>query len=118
MKEYANRRRQSNQTTMTIGNFVLVRHQKIYKFQKEFLPQSPTHYCRHTFFQDNKKRIIFKLMHTTPTLSQDDKKMEDGDEEQQDIESNQDKNNLNRDQQPIIERQYPRKAQRRANYYN
>ena len=57
-------------------------------------------------------------MHTTPTLSQDDKNMDDGDEEQQDIQSNQDKNNLNRDQQPIIERQYRRKARRRPNYYN
>ena len=33
--------------------------------------------------------------------------MEDGDQEQQDIETNEDKNNFNRDQQPIIEPLYP-----------
>ena len=40
--------------------------------------------------------------------------MEDGDQEQQDIETNQDKNNLNRDQQRIMERQYPRKETKKS----
>ena len=49
-------------------------------------------------FTITRNQSFFKLIHATATLSEDENKMEDCDQEQQDIETTQDENNLNRDQ--------------------
>ena len=126
MKEYADQRRQSKQTTMKLGDYVLVRQQKINKFTPNFDPK-PLRITKvkgtmitaeRPGFMITRNQSFFKSIPTTTMLSDDEEEVEDSDTERQDIGINQDNNNLNRDEQPVIEQRYPRRERRRPNYYN
>ena len=126
MKEYADQRRLSKETTMNLGDYVLVRQQKINKFTPNFDPK-PLRITKvkgtmitaeRSGFMMTRNQSFFKSIPTTTMLSDDEEEVEDSDAERQEIGINQDNNNLNRDEQPVIEQQYPRKERRRPNYYN
>ena len=118
MKEYADKRRQSKQTTMKLGDYVLVRQQKINKFSPNFDPKGTMITAERPGFMITRNQSLFKSIPTTTMLSDDEEEVEDSDAERQDIGINQDNNNFNRDEQTVIEQRYPRRERRRPNYYN
>ena len=125
MKEYADQRRQSKQITMNIGDYVLVQRQKHNKFTPNFDPK-PLHITKmkgtmitaeRPGFTITRNQSFFKPIKTNKVQS-DDEEMGcmDQHEEQDHNDVNED-NHHNRDQEPIVEPRYPRRARRLPNYY-
>ena len=112
MKEYADQRRQSKQTTMNIGDYVLVQQQKHNNFTPNFDPK-PLRITKikgtmiaveRPGFTITRNQSFFKPIKTNKVHSEDEMCM-DQQEEQDRNDVNED-NHHNRDREPISKNRY------------